>query len=203
MVNCRRFANNNICLECMDNYFLIGGFCYFLSEGCIQLNNNQVCISCRSSFVLQQRECIPAIPNCATYNNRRCFQCIQFFYLASNVCIRFPENCQSYDTAMNRCLSCASGFNLDPFSFFCVRTIINCLAYNTEGRCIGCLNRFYLNQNRCVPFPNFCVNVDLRGNCLSCSFGCSLLNNICNPNNGRQLNCLIFNASTNICSQCI
>lgn len=128
---------------------------------------------------------------------------MQNYYLLNNICYPFPDNCAFYNNTLSRCTACASGFSLDPFIFICHRIIINCIAYNRDGRCLSCLQRFYLNQNRCLAYPNFCVNIDLRGNCLSCSFGCTLSSNNCIPNNGRQLNCLVFNPETNICSQCI
>jgi hypothetical protein len=205
VTNCQVFNPNGMCLQCSAGYFLIAGYCYLLPQGCSQLNSQQVCVACLSQYTLVQSVCVLMIANCAVYSPTGCFQCLPFFYFANGQCTAFPSNCLSFDTGLLRCVSCASGFTLNPNTFVCSKSIsiANCQAYNAQGRCINCFPRFYLRQNACWAFPAYCVNVDPAGNCLSCAFGCDLRNGACVGNSGRSLNCLSFNSATNLCITCM
>lgn len=58
-------------------------------------------------------------------------------------------------------------------------------------------------MGQCRPYPNYCVSVDLLGNCISCAFGSVLSGNTCLPTEGRKLNCLTFDNVNSICITCI
>jgi hypothetical protein len=205
VTNCQVFSPTGACLQCSTGYFLIGGYCYALPQGCSQLNQQQVCISCISQFTLVHGVCVLMVANCAIYNPSGCFQCVPFYYLNGGQCIAFPSFCLSFDTGLLRCVSCASGYTLNPNTFICSKSIsiANCQAYNAQGQCINCMPRFYLRQNTCWAYPSYCVSVDFSGNCLSCAFASTLQNGACVGNSGRSLNCLTFNSATNLCSVCM
>jgi hypothetical protein len=205
VTNCQVFNPTGICLQCMGGYFLINGYCYALPQGCSQLNSQQVCISCLSQYTLVKTVCVYMIANCAYYNTSGCYQCNQFYYYYSGQCVAFPSNCLSFDTGLLHCISCASGFTLNPNTYVCSKTvyIANCQAYNAQGQCINCNPRYYLKQNSCWQYPSYCVNVDFAGNCLSCAFGSTLQNGACFASSGRSLNCLTFNPATNLCTTCM
>lgn len=55
----------------------------------------------------------------------------------------------------------------------------------------------------CQPYPTFCTNVDLYGNCISCCFASQLINGRCvGVSSLRMLNCDSFDPVNLICLQC-
>jgi hypothetical protein len=55
----------------------------------------------------------------------------------------------------------------------------------------------------CQPYPSFCTNVDLYGNCISCCFASQLINGKCvGVSSLRILNCDSFDPVNLICLQC-
>lgn len=205
VTNCLVFNPNGVCLQCFQGYFLLGGYCILLPQGCSQLNNNRVCVSCLQQFTLVQNFCVLTISNCAVYSTSGCSQCSPSYYLSQSNCQPFPANCASFDGSLLRCVACAQGFTLDPNNYICSKTVFiaNCASYNARGQCIGCFPRYYLSRNACQPYPAYCVNVDLLGNCISCAFGSILQGGSCIGSNGRALNCAVFNSSIMLCQICL
>jgi hypothetical protein len=54
-----------------------------------------------------------------------------------------------------------------------------------------------------LPNPQYCVNTDTLGNCLSCCLGSTLQGGVCVANSYRGLNCLSYDSVNKICSSCI
>lgn len=57
-------------------------------------------------------------------------------------------------------------------------------------------------SNACQPYPIYCTNVDLYGNCISCTFASQLSNGQCVGTTLRNLNCDTFDSINLICLQC-
>jgi len=205
VVNCQVFSPTGNCLQCANGYYLVNNYCYSLPQGCNQLNNQQLCIGCLSQYTLYQNICLLTVANCLYYNQYGCSQCVSYYYLSSYKCYAFPSNCLSFDSSALRCFSCATGYTLNPSTYICSKSafISNCLSYNSNSQCIACASRYFLRQNTCIAYINYCVNVDLAGNCLSCSFGSVLQNGVCVASSGRSLNCLSYDANTQLCLVCM
>lgn len=58
-------------------------------------------------------------------------------------------------------------------------------------------------DNFCKPYPEFCTNVDLLGNCISCCFGSRLDNGRCVGTSLRSLNCDLFDSVNLKCLKCM
>jgi hypothetical protein len=202
--NCQVYSAKGQCLQCQANYYLLSSNCILLPTGCLQLSPAQQCLACAGGYTLVGYVCVLNVANCLYYNSSGCYQCASYFYLQNSACYGFPANCLSYDSAILRCLSCATGFTLDPATFICSKTVSipNCLSYAAQ-QCLSCAPRYYLRQNNCVAYPSYCVNVDLGGSCLSCSFGSVFQNGQCVATAGRSLNCLVFNSTTQLCVTCM
>lgn len=170
--------------------------CMVVPDYCAQANNQGQCLNCITGYTLSNGICYKDIPNCAKWSAGNCVQCIDQYYLQNGLCYKYPDYCQTFDTLTLSCLKCITGYQLS-FGRCVINLSTNCLYFNplSTSQCYTCKNTFYeywvnpatgeINSglmtvdNFCKPYPEFCTNVDLLGNCISCSFGSKLDNGKC------------------------
>ncbi len=201
--NCASFSAQGVCLGCINGYYIQQGKCLLMPTGCTSMGQNALCLSCLPQYVLISGICVLLVDNCAIYNSTGCRACNSMYYLLSNSCLQYPVGCLSYDVNSRHCLDCASDYILDKSAWLCIRGSDNCLISNSQSQCTYCYDRYFLRSGRCIPYPSYCVSVDLLGNCISCAFGSVLSGNSCLPTDGRKLNCLTYDTANNICQICV
>jgi hypothetical protein len=210
-----------ICLQCKAGYYLAANsLCVLLPNSCTQANGQGVCLSCLAGYTLSNGICYKQVPNCLNWNGNTCQQCVAQYYLQNGICYKYPDNCVNFNATSLICIQCASGYQM--YQGNCVAyTNFNCLYYNptSQNQCYTCQASFYESwidpttdqiitsvmtiENFCLPLPQFCTNVDLLGNCISCSFGSTLSNNQCIGNNNRSINCQVFDPVGMKCTTCM
>jgi hypothetical protein len=210
------------CLACIAGYYLDSNSnCRILPNNCLAATSSGACSGCITNFFLQGGICYRIIINCDQYSsNGACTSCVSNFYLLNQLCYPYPSNCNFFNTSLNACTQCIVGYTL--VNNTCViQNNSNCL-YNAFGSnyCNTCQARFYeywintttgqvistslmVTSLACQPYPAFCTNVDLYGNCISCCFASQLIGGRCvGVSSLRILNCASFDSVNLICLQC-
>lgn len=142
------------------------------------------------------------------------------FSLINGICYKYPDYCQTFNTSNLSCLQCITGYQLSSGS--CVTNFsTNCLYYNplSASQCYTCKKAFYeywinpttgqinsglmIVDNFCKTYPDYCTNVDLLGNCISCCYGSKLDNGKCVGTSLRSQNCYSFDNVNMKCLQCM
>jgi proprotein convertase subtilisin/kexin type 5 len=145
IANCLK-QSDTVCLQCAYGYYLNGGQCFPVPDGCLDFN----------------------------YSNNFCTSCYQGYYLdGSNVCQVADFLCQSSDKRGN-CLTCYKDYRLTAYGR-CVYNAEGCdfnlpaqeqnpLCAKFSGlQCTACVQGCYLNpQGKCkLPDPN-CQSFDIK-----------------------------------------
>ncbi len=210
------------CLACIGGYYLDSNSnCQLIPNNCLAVTSSGICTGCASNYFLQGGICYKTINNCFQYSsNGQCSVCVTNFYLSNQLCYPYPSNCNYFNTTINVCTQCIIGYTL--INNNCViQNNSNCL-YNAFGSnyCNTCQVRYFeywintttgqvistalmVSSMACQPYPDFCTNVDLYGNCISCCFASQLTNGKCvGVSTLRILNCDSFDPVNLICLQC-
>ena len=103
---CSTYSSTNICIACLDRYFLSFGFCMPVTPLCLTYDkNNGNCLSCYEGFALTGVACslIP-IPNCIQSSLLNgCIQCELNYTLFNKKCYKNVAFCLSYDFVGKTC----------------------------------------------------------------------------------------------------
>lgn len=177
-------------MRCASRTFLNSeGKCEKVSEDCRTYNDfDGYCLSCYSGFALKSGKCVQDTVKggCSELDsNGKCTKCATGFYINNNECIQVDAQCAKFNFNTNKCEGCYSGYTLlegrceiskvnEQFE------VKNCVAYNTENKCIQCFDRFYLTANQCKEVSIFCKTYDLiTGSCTGCYSSFKLKNGQC------------------------
>ena len=177
------------CLECKENYILIGLDNYFNNgiklckslfsedlKNCeIISNDNGTCIECKEGYFLgnEDKKCTK-IQNCVESVYGICKTCSPNYCLniKENKCLKQNENpiwlhCkESFDG--KKCDICETGYYFDEYGK-CV-WVKNCAKRINNGVCKKCKNGYYLSKtyNSCTPEKNCYLGYKDFGICISC-----------------------------------
>ncbi|ELP90348.1 protein kinase domain containing protein, partial [Entamoeba invadens IP1] len=167
-------TNNKVPLICEPSYYLINNTCKLCNEtfgNLCQRCTKHSCVSCGLTGVVNSKG------SCESVNSSRCIE--------------------SYNTYCSGC-SDKSDFIKDDV---CIQNINNCDVTNLNGKCVNCVNGFYLDYNTqtCVSTQqtvNDCENLYFKGDrCVQCKSTFYLTENYaclkCSEN------CLSCTSSTN------
>lgn len=114
---CSNFSSSNLCLSCLNRYYLVSGICFPVNPLCLTYNpSNGNCLTCYSGFILSGSICItaPTILYCQNYSlDGTCTTCQDRFYLSSNTCTKVSDLCLTYSQDTGNCLSCNQGYILN------------------------------------------------------------------------------------------
>ena len=169
------------CIECKENYLLIG-----------QKFDLKFCKSIKSDDFL----------NCKEIGKERglCIKCEEGFYLnkGDKKCTKI-ENCN--ESIFGNCISCINGFYLDKKENICKKQDNNLLycKQTIDGKnCDICQDEFYSDENGKCSICNFCSK-SINGTCEECINGYYLTNNLfCSDTD----NCYYADSENGICSSC-
>ena len=169
------------CLECIDDYILVGEKYHF-----------KYCKSKLSDDFL----------NCEEIDNEKglCQKCKEGYFLniGDRKCIK-TENC--HESIFGNCEKCASGYYLNKKENKCLEKndkLIFCQQAIEEEKCDLCDEYHYLNEKGECSFSNFCSESTV-GKCTKCIEGYYLTpGNICSDTD----NCFYSDTDTGICSTC-
>lgn len=140
------------------------------------------------------------ISNCVIYNGANCGQCDGYRYpnpaILYNLC--YPYNCQ-VPTLINCSNNCLNNFapiaNQTPSCL-----ALNCLNWDSTGRCLQCSQGYQLNGGICVlvVIP-FCQTINYTSLlCNTCISGFDLFNGTC-----RSSNCTSYSpTNSSLCILC-
>ena len=150
------------------------------------------CESCYSGFILNNGVCTKGQAGeqgCARYDLfGNCLECPSRTYLMNNRCVPVDNQCAQFDYNQKVCVGCYSGYSL--LKNVCQITkvevgkeIANCFAYNPEGSCLQCLDRYFVQNNTCQEVNVFCKAFSLtNGSCTDCYTGFRLVSGTCQRN---------------------
>lgn len=210
LANCLQASSSNICANCAGGYVLVNNACPAQSIlNCVSYvkstaSTQQVCISCASGYFLSNNNCLPGlIFNCANYASTAtsCVGCsvgYQLVYTINNLpyCYPLPAslNCvqfipESFQAGVLKCLTCAT---TDGF----YRT--TALASNDFPNV--CLS--FLPISNCTQYAVSTTASFSSFNCLNCSTGMVVSNNLCVQRTVLVANCSVYNPISNLCVQC-
>lgn len=168
---CQNSETFDVCLECIDGYFLLDNDCFPNPP--------------------------PTIEFCKKYEREFvCEECEQGYYRSSNICIEITAaqllpGCAAYDGSATtvKCIECTDNTNFyaDPVSGACVgRTNIpGCVTYSkTSDSCEDCGAQIpVINGTHCTTAINDCLKYTFDG-----SIKCEVCGNNSSPDNGGSCN---------------
>ena len=184
--NCE-ISDKGICLECQNDFILIGIDDYFT-------NGVKIC-KWKNSEDLQ---------NCERINieNGQCIFCKEGYHVNSGdrKCTKV-ENC--YESAFGICNKCNEGFFLDRKEQKCIKqsdTFTNCIETLDGKICSQCEDFYYLDEDKKCVSINYCSKSNDYGKCKKCIEGYYLTNyeNSCT----KEKNCFSGDKDFGICYSC-
>ena len=191
---CSKF--NEICIECISNYFLGEDNKCSTSKNCAE-SENGICLYCSDNYVLgQDNKCITT-QNCANINeNYECIECNEGYLLVNKKCILTDEekfkNCIKADNDGKICALCKNDFYLNKTDNLCYSNkeygkFYKCkYSSDTSNICIECLPGFYLGyEDRKCTHTVPCISSNKYNECEKCDndyFCLDLFNNTCENN---------------------
>ena len=175
------------CLECKENYFLVGIDNYphkgikicksIFSEDlkfCQVIDNNSgLCNKCKDGFYLNknERKC-STTENCDESIFGVCIKCTHNFYLdkKDNSCKIQKNNFSHCKESINdeNCDICDENYFFDEKGICIFNNY--CLKENEKNKCEKCINNYYLSENdfTCTPEQNCNYGDRITGICTSC-----------------------------------
>ena len=176
-----KISSKGECIECKDDYILVG-----------EEYNFKFCKSINSDDFLNCEE--------IDFVKGICIKCQIGYYLnkGDRKCIKI-ENC--YESIFGNCVKCISGYYYNKKQNKCIEkkgNLIFCKQSLDEEKCDVCDDYHYLNENGYCTFSNFCAE-SINGTCTKCINGYYLsYDNICSETN----HCFYSDKDTGICSTC-
>lgn len=169
------------CIECIENYILVG-----------ENYNFKFCKSILSDDFL----------NCEKIDiiGGVCEKCIEGYYLnrGDRKCIK-TENC--HESIFGNCIKCISGYYYNKKNDKCIKKEGNwlfCKQTVDEEKCDICDDYHYLDDNGMCTFGNFCSE-SINGTCIKCINGYYLTSDHHCSNTD---NCFNTDTDTGICNTC-
>jgi hypothetical protein len=141
-----------------------------------------------------------------------CRECLERYFLSQNQGRCFPRmlsynNCEKLNLYQDTCDVCARGFQLDSLRSGCIPLpvqIVNCIQYNTTGKCVMCASGTYLKNELCVTVEKNmtianCQDYDSNQKCYQCMTGYFNYNGTCVV--AEANNCVTY-LSPKVCLTC-
>lgn len=150
---------DGVCVKCIPRaYYDFQANCVMVSDSCKTFNNfNGKCTSCYSGYSLDNNgNCNEsnATIACASTDPTTglCLRCFNGSYLdASSNCVPIDPQCQAFNTQTRQCDACYKGYSLNSgvcqVTVNAIPTILNCVEYDSNQKCLKCFNLYYLSNN--------------------------------------------------------
>ena len=145
----------------------------------------------------------PMITNCQKQDkNGICTQCYSGFFIKQGSCQPLNPLCKAYDYSNGDCTNCYPGYNLFNGKCTVFAGDPNCLKKNPNGGCPNCSRGFFLDNNGvCKQVNPLCKGADLKGLCIDCYPGYTLVSGACVIGMTKvQNNC--FKVENGVCVKC-
>ena len=220
-INCIE-AKNNICINCVVNYYL-GSDSKCSDTNYCEKSDNSTCQKCKKGYFLseQNKKC-STVENCLFFGDYYCLECIGDLYFNKNEfrCIETDENftnCKSSDYNGTVCAICKDGFYLSNLDFLCYDNTEKGKFYKCQfsddknENCEQCIDNYYLGDKDylCSKIEGCSISED-ENKCVECQdYYCLDLNkNICvdnyeiNENEMFYYRCNFTNDKGNECEIC-
>ena len=199
-----QYQGDQYCRQCLPSFtWYNNSYCRFESRFCLSYSNiSGICNNCQSfARNFTQNHCVPDYCSFFDFAAGRCTSCSSGYTLAFHRCFRIIINCSTY-APDGTCSLCANGYSY--INGVCQRPQVPNCFYPSPSSCDRCLYRYYRNDGypaaeTCFAYPQYCINIDPLGNCISCCFGSNLVNGRCVKEN------TILNCKTrvdNYCAEC-
>ena len=176
-----KYSYKGECIECKDNYILVG-----------EIYNFKLCKSKNSDDFLNCEK-IDAIKGV-------CEKCEEGYYLnkGDKKCIKI-ENCK--ESIFGNCITCITGYYYNKKIDKCIEktdNLIFCKQTLDDQKCDICDDYHYFDENGICTPTNYC-SISINGTCIKCRNGFYLTpNSLCSETD----NCFYSDKDTGICSTC-
>ena len=215
---CEKTNENNLCLKCIDGYYLSLDKLSCTKEINCESGDNKrgLCNSCKKNYYLDMndRKCKSNIENeeykyCKIIIRGVCTSCENYYYLDKENKCSISENCSK--SKNNLCIKCLDGFYLG-LDNKCTN-IEKCI-YSNNNECIECENGYFYDrvERKCnYSLNNFinckANNIHNKKRCAVCkdNYYLSQSDYLCydNTKKGPFYKCQITNFKGNLCQFCI
>ena len=179
---CKTCSSEDVCISCIDDYFLNGGKCYKYNSNCKKSLNEKVCEICDDGYFLYNtnKQCLKCNEKCKTCkdSSNYCLTCNDKYYLSnSNTCLSCKSPCNTCINE-NKCKSCID--NYFYFSNLCHECAKNCETTYNNCKCLICQKGYYFDIYKCFKCNSNCKTCIVSSTrCTSCNNGYLLSNNKC------------------------
>ena len=205
----------DLCQQCEEGYFpdKNGGCTY--TDNC-EVSYHGVCLECIDNFVLIGKNLSDVIKICKSLDSvdlRYCQKvnlelgicegCKEGYYLSENDKRCTPtKDCSK--TKLGECIKCKYGYYIDKKDKKCKLQegkLDNCQISNDGITCDICDENFFFNNEKECLRVKYCAKVNSIYKCLFCEEGYYLIDNenVCTP----EKNCIKGNRDFGICTACI
>ena len=211
--NCLECTENNLCKNCEEGYFPDenGGCSY--SDNCI-ISEKGKCLECKDNFILIGSDLNGGIQICKSLNSEDlkncqkinvekgiCEKCIEGYYLneGDRRCSK-TENC--YESSFGVCKKCNMFYYLNKREDKCIlqkENFYNCKESYDGNGCDSCNNNFFLSEDKKCCNTKYCSEASnyLCKKCIN-GYYISKEDNICTT----EENCINGIADIGICTEC-
>ncbi len=169
--NCIQCSPNNKCIKCSNNYILDyeNNICKInsgLISNCLNYKDLNDCNECEKNYILDNNICIYKnnnLTSCTSYEcmslydeNKRNKLCKDgyFYNINNNTCDQCEDSGCRICFNQIGCLMCNLGLSMSKGK--CVEltyineTILDCIKYDDNGKCIDCNNGCYIKNGNCI-----------------------------------------------------
>lgn len=198
--NCQKyFPNYDGCDTCLQGYYKENGTCLDIYCDLSSFNIAFICQKCPTGYSFNSNGlCYPTNPGfcppgqyfnitvgacvnidinyCQILVNNVCMWCAPGYFLYRNLCYSF-QYCSSYSYFYG-CYQCIPGYVLEGFQCVKYPQDPNCLQ-SSSTQCSLCKTGYKLLNGKCIFLPQYCQDVNINGNCISCISGYVLNNGLC------------------------
>ena len=216
---CSKADNNNICIKCIDGYYLSKDrSACTLDKNCQKGDSKKgLCTQCVNNyyFDIKTKKCYSNTEKkefkyCKEVNEGICTLCEKYYYLDMNHKCTNTENCEESQNA--RCIICIDKYFLGKDNKC---TDVDKCIYSSNGECTECQDGFYYDRinKQCKEWSNEflknCKSTNLydSNKCAACKddFYLNRKQNLCKENTKKNkfYKCQITNDKGDACAFCV
>jgi hypothetical protein len=216
--NCLYYSDEGVCARCNAQSFLFidQRYCVPVTDppNCVSFTQIQ-CSQCKSGYFFNQNMFIDYLFK----NTTSASITTSFLQAVQDENIRFQTDvCQKGEVAKclvysgpKKCFKCETGYTLIENQCFNVTLPkgTDCLEFDDNGKCVKCVDRFYVGINGCAPVmvvPNcgYYNSTASFSECTECIDGFYLNEGICLARSKSLIiqNCINVHTTADICAKC-
>ena len=220
--HCKK-VENNICIECENNFYLSENLQCVPTEFCLEAENGK-CKKCIDNYYLVSESICNQFEHCIITYYDECIECEKNYYYNKlyKKCLIAEnnfENCKISDEEGKNCSECINDFYLNMNNNLCYNNtkkgnLYKCLYTDDTGeKCDKCINGYYLGSvdKKCTLIKG-CKISENESICIECdeNYCFDRKNKNCHRNDilgdiniKIYLSCIITNEKGNKCEKCL